>query len=394
MPSVLVKNITPSATTELDGRVNDMIAAGVDVIKLNVGEPDFPTPRNICDACKRAMDGGKTKYVNVAGILPLREAVCEKLKRDDDASYEPSQICISTGAKQAINNAVMATVDPGDEVIIPTPCWVSYMEIVKLTGGVPVCVPCKEDCQLDIGAMEEAITPRTAAILINTPNNPTGAVYSRETLEGLVGLAVKYDLMIISDEVYEKLTYDGVKHICVASLSKEAYEHTILINGFSKAYAMTGWRCGYSAAPGEYSAGIKAIQSHSTSNSTTMVQWAAIEALNNNDDTVEAMVEEFSRRRDYVYSRLAAMPGIKCRKAEGAFYLLPDVNVYFDKRYDDKVIGDSFGFCDYILDEALTAMVPGDAFLAPGRVRISYANSMENLKEAMDRTEAALAKLS
>ncbi len=394
MLSELVKNITPSATTELDGRVNDMIAAGADVIKLNVGEPDFPTPKNICDACKKAMDEGRTKYVNVAGIPQLRREICEKLRRDDAVSYEPSQICVSTGAKQAINNAVMASVNPGDEVIIPTPCWVSYMEIVKLAGGIPVCVGCADDFQPDIKAIERAVTPRTAAILINTPNNPTGAVYTRETLEKLADLAVKYDLVIISDEVYEKLTYNGVKHVCVASLSKEAYEHTILINGFSKAYAMTGWRCGYSAAPKEYAAGISAIQSHSTSNSTTMVQWAAIEALRNNDDTVEAMTEEFSRRKDYVYGRLLAIPGITCENVDGAFYLLPDVSAYFGRKNKDAVIVDAFDFCDYILSEARVAIVPGDAFLAPGRVRISYANSMENLTEAMDRMEAALAELS
>ncbi len=393
MLSDMARNITPSATTELDGRVNDMIASGMDVIKLNVGEPDFPTPENICDACKRALDEGRTKYVNVSGIPELKEAVCEKLKRDNGLIYRPEQICISTGAKQAINNAVLAAVNPGDEVIIPMPCWVSYVEIVKMAGGVPVCAGCADDMQLNIKAIENALTLKSRAVLINTPNNPTGAVYTRETLERLASLAVEHDLCIISDEVYEKLTYNGVKHVCVAALSEEAYEHTILINGFSKAYAMTGWRCGYTAAPEEYASGIRAIQSHSTSNSTTMVQWAALEALRSNEDTVRAMVEEFSRRKDYVYKRLTAMPGIICNDADGAFYLLPDVSAHFDKKDAGQPIADSFGFCDYILREANVAIVPGDAFFAPGHVRISYANSMENLKEAMDRFEAALNKL-
>ncbi len=393
MLSKIVKNITPSATCELEGVVADMENAGIDVIELNAGEPDLATPDNIVDACVAAMKDGKTKYVNVPGIAQLRQAICKKLKRDNHVEYEPSQICVSTGAKQALNNAVRAVVNPGDEVIIPIPGWVSYVEIVKLVGGIPICVECRPDYQLDLDAIEQAVTSKTAAIIINTPNNPTGAVYTRESLEKLVELAVKHDFYIISDEVYEKLIYGNSRHECVASFSEEAYNHSIVINGMSKAYCMTGWRIGYSAAPAEIASGISAIQGHTTSNSTTFVQWAAIEALEKNDPTIDEMVKEFAKRRDYTYQRLTAMQGIVCNNVEGAFYLLPDVSFYFGKSDGERTIKDSFDFCDYILKEARVAIVPGAAFMAPDMVRIAYTNSMEKIKEGMDRMEEALAKL-
>ncbi len=393
MLSEIVKNITPSATCELEGVVADMENAGIDVIELNAGEPDLATPSNIVDACTKAMKAGKTKYVNVTGIAQLRKAICRKLKRDNHVEYQPSQICVSTGAKQALNNAVLAVTNPGDEVIIPMPGWVSYVEIVKLVGAVPVCVECKSDYQLDLDAIEKAITSKTAAIIINTPNNPTGAVYDRKSLEKLVELAVKNNFYIISDEVYEKLIYGDSKHECVASFSKEAYDHSIIINGMSKAYCMTGWRIGYSAAPAEIAAGISAIQGHTTSNSTTFVQWAAIEALDHNDATIQEMVKEFSKRRDYTYERLTAIRGVKCNNVEGAFYLLPDVSFYFGKGDGKRIIQDSFDFCDYILKEARVAIVPGAAFMAPNMVRIAYTNSMEKIKEGMDRMEEALGRL-
>ena len=393
MLSKIAQNITPSATCELEGVVADMKAAGVDIIGMNAGEPDFETPENIRDACKWALDEGKTRYVNVPGIADLRKAICEKLKKDNGVDYTPAQICVSTGAKQALNNAVMATVNAGDEVIIPMPGWVSYVEIVKLVGGIPVCVETMPDFQLDLDAIEKAITPKTAAIMINTPNNPTGAVYTRESLEKLADLAVKHDFYIISDEVYEKLIYNGKKHACVASFSEDAYNHTIIINGMSKAFAMTGWRCGYTAAPADIAAGISAIQGHTTSNSTTFVQWAAIEALKHNDNTVKEMVGEYARRKDYTYGRLTAMKGIVCANVDGAFYLLPDVSYYFDKKADGRELKDSFGFCNYILEKAHVAIVPGGAFNAPRCVRIAYTNSMEKIAEGLDRIEKALSEL-
>ena len=393
MLSKIVSNITPSATCELEGTVADLRHKGVDIIGMNAGEPDFQTPENIQRACEAAMAEGKTKYVNVPGIIEVREAIAKKLRRDNGVHYEPDQICVSTGAKQALNNAVLAVTNPGDEVIIPIPGWVSYVEIVKLVGGVPVCVECRPDYQLDLEKIEKAITPRTAAILINTPNNPTGAVYSRKSLEKLAELAAEHDFYIISDEVYEKLFYGDTKHECVASFSETAYEHTILINGMSKAYCMTGWRIGYTAAPKEIAQGINAIQGHTTSNSTTFVQWAAVEALENNDETIKAMVKEFSKRKDYAYGRLVRMEGIKCNNVDGAFYLLPDISYYFGKRYGEQQIRDSFDFCNYILNEAHVAIVPGAAFYAPNTVRIAYTNSMDKIVEGMNRIETALRKL-
>lgn len=393
MLSKIVSNITPSATCELEGTVADMKAAGVDVIGLNAGEPDFMTPEAIRKASYEAVEAGKTKYVNIAGIADLRKAICEKLARDNHVEYLPEQICVSTGAKQALNNAVLAVMDPGDEVIIPMPGWVSYIEIVKLYGGVPVCVDTLPDYQLDIEAIEKVITPKTAAILINSPNNPTGAVYTRESLEQLVELAVRHNFYIISDEVYEKLVYGKAEHVCVSALSKEAYEHTIVINGMSKAFAMTGWRIGYSAAPADIAHGLKDIQGHTTSNGVTFIQWAAITALNSCDEDVARMVEEYKKRRDYAFERLTTMRGIACKNVDGAFYLLPDVSYYFGRTVDGKVIADSFDFCNYILDEAHVAIVPGAAFNAPACVRVAYTNSMEKIVEALDRMEKALAKI-
>ena len=390
MLSEIVRNITPSATCELEGNVADLRAAGADIIGLNLGEPDFPTPEKICKAAFAAIDAGKTKYVSVSGILELRREISRKLERENGVHYEPGQICVSTGAKQALNNAVLAVINPGDEVLIPTPCWVSYMEIVKLYGGVPVCVRTRDDFQPDLEAMGRAITKKTAAIIINSPNNPTGAVHSRESLEGLAQLAVDHDLTIISDEVYEKLIYGGKEHVCVALLSKQAYEHTVVVNGLSKAFSMTGWRIGYSAAPAELAKGISAIQGHTTSNSATFTQWAAITALRECGGEVKTMVAEFEKRKDYTYSRLCAMKEITCRNVDGAFYLMPDVSAYYGRSFDGQMIRDSFDFCSFILKQAHVAIVPGGAFCAPNAVRVAYTNSMQNIVQGMDRIEKAL----
>lgn len=393
MLSRIVKNITPSATCELEGTVANMRAEGIDVIGLNAGEPDFMTPETIRKACYAAMEAGKTKYVNIEGIIELRKEICKKLERENQVRYAPDQICVSTGAKQAVNNAVMATVNPGDEVIIPIPCWVSYVEIVKLYGGIPKCVKTTEDYQLDLDAIEAAVTDKTAAILINSPNNPSGAVYTRQSLERLTELAAERGFYIISDEVYEKILYDDARHTCVASLSPEAYKHTIVVNGFSKAFSMTGWRIGYSAAPKEIADGICAIQGHTTSNSATFTQWASIAALQSCGEDVRQMVAEFKKRRDYAYNRLIRMPDVICKKPPGAFYLLPDVRAYYGRHFRDGPIRDSFDFCGYILNEARVAIVPGGAFHAENTVRIAYTNSMEKIVEGMDRIEAALRQL-
>ncbi len=393
MISERIKRMTPSATIELEGTVAELEAQGVHVIGLNAGEPDFATPENIREACEKALAAGKTKYISVTGIAELKRAICDKLRRDNGVTYTPAQIVVSTGAKQALDNAVMAICNPGDEIIIPKPCWVSYVEMVKLADGVPVIVDTDpETFQLDIAAIEKAVTARTRAVMINTPNNPTGAVYSRESLEQLGALAVKHDFYIISDEVYEKLIYAG-EHVCVASLSKAVYDRTIIVNGFSKAFAMTGWRIGYSASPQDVARGMASLQGHTTSNSTTFVQWAAVEALTGGEETIAAMRAEFDARRKYLLGRLRAMRGITCPEADGAFYLLPDVSAYYGKKYNGNTIKDSFDFCRFLLEDARLAVVPGAAFEAPNAIRIAYSNSLENIGEGMDRMERSLAKL-
>ena len=360
MLSKRIANITPSATHAMTARIAEKRAAGEDIITFSIGEPDGPTPQPIVDACKQALREGKTKYTSTNGIAALREAICEKLKKDNGLVYTPAQICVSSGAKQALSNAVFALCDEGDEVLIPTPCYVSYVEIVKLAGGVPVLVPTNDDFSLNTENFRNAITPRTKLILLNSPNNPTGAVYSRASLEALGEIAEEKDLYVISDEVYEKLVYDGAEHVSIASVSGAMYERTVVVNGFSKAFAMTGWRLGYTAS---------------------------------NHDAVEEMRRAFEQRRDYMYARLNVMPGIRCRKPQGAFYLMPDVRAYLGRSCGDRTIGAAEDLCNYLLDEAGVAAVFGEAFCMPGTVRFAYANSMENIHLGMDRMEAALKKL-
>ena len=395
MISERVRNITPSATLGLTTRVNQLKKEGITVIALNVGEPDFGTPENICEAGIKAIKDQKTKYTTVSGINELKDAICAKLKRDNGLTYEPAQITVGTGAKQSLLNCILTIIDPGDEVIIPKPCWVSYIEMVKLAGGVPVFVACKEDEEfaLDIEALKAAITPKTKAVLFNTPNNPTGAVYSEESLRQLAELAKENDFYMIADEVYEKLIYDGYKHFSVASVSEDAYNRTIIINGISKAYSMTGWRIGFAAGPKDVIKGMNALQGHATSNASSIAQYAAVEAFNGPQESIELMRQEFYKRLQYVLGRLRAMPGVTCAGSHGAFYLMPNVKSFYGKSYNGKVIKDSFDLSDYLLDEARIALVPGAAFEAPDNLRISYSNSMENLTKALDQMEAALAKL-
>jgi aspartate aminotransferase len=385
----------PSATLALTDKITELKARGETIIALNPGEPDFPTPDNVVEACIKALREGKTKYVNNTGILDLRKAICAKLKKDNNLDYEPADIIVSTGAKQAIFNAMMTLCDPGDEVIIPTPCWVSYMEIVKLTGAKPVLVPTdRENFMLDIPAIEKAISPKTKAVLINSPNNPTGAVYREKELSELAKLAVEHQFYVVSDEIYEKLVYEDSKHISIASLSKEVKPWCVTINGVSKAYSMTGFRLGYVAAEKALIKGMGSFQSHSTSNSTTFVQYAAIEALSGRTDAaVEKMREEFARRRSYMVGRLQKMKGIQCPNAHGAFYLFPNVSSYFGKSHQGKTIKDSNDFCNFMLENAHVAVVPGISFVGPGCVRISYAVAMDAIKTGLDAFEKALTLL-
>ena len=393
MLSKIVAAITPSATCELEGLIGEMKRNGIDIVALNIGEPDYKTPQNICDACEDALEARKTTYVAVAGIPELRQAICRKLEKENGLRYIPQQICVSTGAKQALFNAVMAVVNPGEEVIIPTPGWVSYVEMVKLVGGIPVCVPSLPDYQPDLDAIRSAVTEKTAAIIINSPNNPTGAVYSENNLRALAELALEKDIMIISDEIYEKLIYGEAKHFSIAALVPEAYDKTIVINGMSKAFRMTGWRCGYSAAPPAIAQGISNFQGHVSSNSTTFVQWAAIEALEHGEKDLEEMVKEFEKRRNYAFQRVGDLPHVSCSKPDGAFYVLPDVSWYYGKGKNGRVIKDSFDLSEYLLQDYHVAVVPGGAFMAPKAIRVAYTNSLPEIQRGFDRIQEALLAL-
>ena len=395
MISQRAQNIVASVTGELSAKVTELKAEGKDVIKLNIGEPDFRPPENIAEAAIAAIEEGFSKYVAIPGIIELRKAICTKLEKDNHLGYSPNEICVSTGAKQAVMNALMALCDPGDEVIIPTPCWVSYSEMVKLTGAAPVFVPCKAETgfALDVDDIAAAVTPHTKAIIICTPNNPTGAVYSEESLRQLAALAVEHDFFIVADEIYEKLVYGGAKHFSVASISREVRDHVITVNGFSKSYAMTGWRIGYAAARADIIKGIMKVQSQTTSATSAISQKAAVAALQGPQYDLHDMVKEFARRKEYMVKRLNAVPGIVCPDAMGAFYLYPDVQEYLGKSVGERKIENAMDLCQYLLDEALVSTVPGEAYNVAGKIRISYSNSMKNLEEGMDRIEKALAAL-
>lgn len=389
-----MNNFAGSPTSALIARISELRAGGADIISLNVGEPDFGTPDYIKVAGIKAIVDNFTKYTPGTGIIDLRKAICAKLKRDNNVEYEPSEICATVGAKQAIFNSVMTIAGEGDEVLLPIPCWVSYTEMVKLAGARPVFVKVKEDFSLDLEAIEKAITPNTKGIIICTPNNPSGAVYPEADLRKLADLAIKHDFYIIADEIYEKLIYDGEKHFSIASISQEAKEHTVTVNGVSKAYAMTGWRLGYLACTKEFIKAVTKIQSQTTSATSAISQKAAVAALNGPQHDMEVMVAEFDKRRQYMVDRLNNIPGITCNVPKGAFYLLPDVSSYFGTKAEDGTeINNAKDLAQFILDKVQVALVPGEAFNIEGKVRMSYSNSMENLKEAMDRVEKALSIL-
>lgn len=385
----------PSMTVGLTDKLEELGRQGIDVIRFNIGEPDFNTPKNIIHAAKKALDEGFTKYTPVSGILELKEAIQKKLRDENDLEYSTNEIIVSAGAKQALMNALLTLCSKGDEVIVITPCWVSYVEMVKLVDAKPVLVSsdAKNGFCLDIEKIKTSITSNTKAIMINTPNNPTGAVYSKESLEILGRLAVENGLYIISDEIYEKLIYDGEEHISVASLDKDIKERTITINGFSKAYAMTGWRLGYAAGPREIVKGMNGLQGHMTSAPNSIAQKAGVEALLGPQESVKNMVLEYDKRRKYLIERLNNIEGLKCNEVKGAFYLMPDISLLFGKSYDGKSIKDSIDFAEFLLEKAHISVVPGIAFEAPNNIRIAYSNSMENIIDGMKRMEETIEKL-
>ena len=381
------RSISPSPTLVIDSKAKAMKKKGIDVVGFGAGEPDFDTPEYIRNAAKAALDKGMTRYTPSSGTLELRTAICAKLKRDNGLEYEPDQIVVSNGAKHSLFNICQTILDPGDEVIIPEPFWVSYPELVQIAGGVPVMVHGHEENDFLVSAddMKPYITPRTKAIILNSPNNPNGCVWPREMLEDIARLAVENQLFVISDEIYEKLVYDGEKHVSIASLGEEIKAQTFVVNGFSKAYAMTGWRLGYCAGPTNVMKAVGALQSHATSNPNSIAQYAGYVALSGGDDIIAAMVAEFDRRRKHIVSRINAIPGLSCRMPKGAFYVMMNISELIGAAQGDKVIRSSTDFAELLLENAKVAVVPGLGFGSDMHVRLSYATSMENIDRGLDR---------
>lgn len=391
-----VKGIKPSPTLAVDARAKAMKAEGIDVVGFGAGEPDFDTPENIKEAAVKALKNGFTKYTAVGGTDELKDAIINKLKNDNGIDYDRSQIIVSTGAKHSLYNVAQALYGPGDEVIIPAPYWVSYPDQVILNDAKPVIVQTREDegFVLTAEAFEKAITPKTRALILNSPSNPTGLGYPKEALEKIAEVAVKHKVMVISDEIYEKITYDGFRHVSIASLGSEIKDLTITINGLSKSHAMTGWRLGYAAGPKEVIGAMTKIQSQSTSNPCSITQKAAVEALNGPQDFLPVMVAEFDKRRKYIVKRLNAIPGFSCPTPVGAFYAFPHVSPIYGKSFKGKAIKGSADLAAYLLEEAKVAVVSGDAFGADEYIRLSYATSMAAIEKGLDRIEKAVSELS
>jgi aspartate aminotransferase len=379
----------------MNAKALSMRAAGVDVISFGVGEPDFDTPKHIREEAIRAIEEGFTRYTAVGGIPELKNAIVEKFKRDNNLSYEPDEVMVSCGGKHVLYNLAQAFLNPGDEVIIPAPYWVSYPPIVILAGASPVIVGTQEadDFKLSPESLEKAITPRTRLLILNSPSNPTGSVYTESELRALIEVILKYNIWVISDEIYEKLIFDDRPFHSVAQLSEEAKSKTFVVNGVSKTYAMTGWRIGYVAGPRQIMAGMTKIQSQSTSNPNSIAQKAAVAALNGPQDSIEAMVEAFVSRREYLLERLNAIKGVHCNVPGGAFYAFPNFSHYFNAETEGRAIKGSVDLCEYLLTEARVALVPGIAFGDDSFMRFSYATGLETIKEGLDRIESALGKL-
>jgi aspartate aminotransferase len=389
-----VQSIKPSPTLAIDAKAKALKAQGLDIINFGVGEPDFDTPQSIKNAAINAINSGFTKYCPVPGTLEIKNAIIEKLKRDNSLAYTPEQIIVSSGAKHSLYNLFQSIIDDGDEVIVPAPYWVSYPDMIALAGGKSVIVQTtdKTNFKATPENIEKALTPKTKAIVINSPSNPTGVTYSQEELKAIADVCVKHKILIISDDIYEKLVYDNFKFTSIAQVSPQAKELTITINGVSKAYAMTGWRIGYAAGPKDIISAMSKIQSQSTSNACSISIKAAVEALNSSQECVEDMRKEFEKRRDYIVTRLNSIHGIICRKPEGAFYVFPNIKELLGKTFNSKTINTDLEFADYLLNYAKIAVVPGMAFGAEGYIRLSYATSIENIKSGMDRLETALKK--
>lgn len=388
-------SISPSITLEITGKANELKAQGVNVMSFAAGEPDFNTPRNIIEAAIKAMDDGYTKYTKTSGIVELRKAICKKLHQENNLNYSEEQIVVSTGAKQCLANTFLAILNKGDEVILQNPCWVSYTELIKLADGVPVIVNCDENDGYKLSAknIEKAVTSKTKAILLNSPHNPTGIVYKKNELEEIAQIAKKYNLIIISDEIYEKLIYDGEEHVSIASLSEDAYERTIVINGLSKTYAMTGWRVGYTASSTKLAKVMSSVQSHMTSNVCSISQYAALEALTGPQDSINMMKNAFEERRYFMMKKLEGIDEVSFIKPQGAFYIMVDITYFIGKSINGIKINNSIEFAKILLEEEKVAVIPGAAFGLENFIRLSYATSMEVIEEGLDRIKSFLGKL-
>lgn len=375
-----VSQITPSLTLAIAAKAKAMKAEGIDVCSFSAGEPDFPTPAHICEAAKQALDSGKTRYGAAAGEPELRRAIAHKLQIDNNINYQPENIIVTNGGKHSLFNTILALVEKGDEVIIPAPYWLSYPDMVKLAGGTPIIVQtlAENDYKITPEQLKAAITPKTKIFILNSPSNPTGTVYTPDEIRTIAEIIVDRDLLVISDEIYEKILYDGVEHLSIGSISPELFERTITSNGFAKSYSMTGWRLGYAAAPVELINATIKIQGHSTSNVCTFAQYGAIAALTHSQACVQEMLEAFTVRREIMYEAISSMTKLSCPKPYGAFYLFIDIT---------KTGMTSLEFCNALLEEQQVAAIPGIAFGADNCIRLSYATDLKTIQEGLKRLD-------
>lgn len=387
--SKIAEAVRASTTLAVDSLAKQMKADGLDVVGFGTGEPDFNTPDNINMAGIKAICDGKTKYTPAAGIIPLRKAIAQRLKEDCGLDYDYTQIVVASGAKHSVYIALAAITNPGDEIIIPAPFWVSYYEMVRMVGGTPVIVEAGEaqDFKITAEQLENAITDKTKCLMLNNPSNPTGMIYSADELRALADVCVKHDLYILADEIYYQLIYDGIEFTSIASLSEDIKERTLLINGVSKSYAMTGWRVGYCAANKTLAKIMSNFLSHSTGAPSTISQWASVEALSGPQDGIEAMRLEFLKRRDYIVERINAIPGVSCIRPNGAFYVMMNIEKLIGRTLGGKLIENDDDFAVALLEKALVAVVPCSGFGMKNFVRWSYAASMENIQKGLDRLE-------
>ncbi len=381
--------VKPSSTLAITARAKELKAQGIDVVGFGAGEPDFNTPENICNAAIDAINSGFTKYTPASGIQELKEAIAKKFKEFNGLDYKPSQIVISNGGKHSLTNVFSCILNPGDEVIIPAPYWLSYPEIVKLADGVPVFVRGEKATgyKVDVAMLESVTTDKTKALVLNTPSNPTGMIYSEEELRAIADYAVKHDIYVVADEMYEHLVYNGKKHVSIASFNEEIYKRTITVSGLAKSYAMTGWRIGYTGSSEEVAKLMSSVQSHQTSNPNSIAQKAAVEALNGDQSAVKMMLEKFDERRKYMYDRFTKMPYVSVLEPEGAFYVFVDVSEVMKKSYKGQVVGSAAEMARILIDEYNVAVVPCADFGFDDHIRLSYAISVEQIDKGVTRIE-------